>query len=111
MNDALLITLMGGGMVLLGLILLWIMMSILVKLTPEKKSPAPSQESNTDDKDLELTQKKMAAVAAVTAAMALLNSTISYSTHREDAVISAWQNTHRNRQLSQANTIVRKKRS
>lgn len=110
MNKALLITMIGGGMVFLGLILLWIMMSILVILTSQKKAPIPSQEDNSEGENLDIARKKMAAVAAVTAAMALLNSTFSYSTHREDAIISSWQNMHRNRQLNQANTITRKKR-
>ncbi len=111
MNNALLISLIGGGMVFIGLILLWIMMSVMVKLTSEKKAPAKDPETTTEGENLITEQKKMAAAAAVTAAMVLLKSTISYSSQWEDKGISSWQNAHRSRQLNQANSIMRKKGS
>jgi Na+-transporting methylmalonyl-CoA/oxaloacetate decarboxylase gamma subunit len=111
MKNALLITIIGGGMVFLGLILLWVMMSLLVKLTTQKNPPPASPENKVEIDNLEIARKKKAAVAAVSAAMTLLNSTVGASSHREDALISSWQAMHRNRQINQASQITRRKRT
>ena len=109
MNNALLISLIGGGMVFIGLILLWLMMAALVKLTTLKKTiqPTDKQVSETVDRDLECKQK--AAIAAVGTVMALLNSTFTVSSHKEKETISPWQSASRSRQINQANNLPLRK--
>jgi Na+-transporting methylmalonyl-CoA/oxaloacetate decarboxylase gamma subunit len=111
MNDALLITLIGGGMVFVGLILLWLMMALLVRLTSrEKSAPAgsdqPAIEIEDENPDPECKQK--AAAAAVGAILASMNTSFS-SSSKEKETLSPWQNIHRNRQINQANTLSRRK--
>jgi len=109
MDDALLITLIGGGLVFVGLILLWLMMAILVRLTAQKKSAASEESEAIESGETDLECKQKAAVAAVGAAMALMNSSFTLSSHKEKEVLSPWQNTHRNLTLSQSISMNRRK--
>jgi Na+-transporting methylmalonyl-CoA/oxaloacetate decarboxylase gamma subunit len=125
MNDALLITIIGGGLVFAGLILLWLMMAALVKLTSKtmtlrqaqgslfrnkKKMEKPGDLTVQDEEDTDLECKQMAAAAAVCAVMALMNSSFTASSHKEKETISPWQNLYRNIQINQANSLQRRKK-
>ena len=110
MNNALLITAIGAGMVFLGLILLWFMMSILVKLTADKNTLPSDHEDTVEDKNLEAARRKKAAAAAAAAALALVNSTAGASSRNGTAAVSPWQAVHRSHQINQGNVITRRKR-
>lgn len=98
MNNALLISLIGGGMVFIGLILLWLMMVVLVKLTSRTKKLPEKLNHPAELEISDLDRKQKAAIAAVGTAMALFNATFSTSSHKRKEIISPWQQVHRNRQ-------------
>ena len=132
MNDALLISIIGGGLVFAGLILLWLMMAALVQLTSKtmtlpkgmlrhrqdqgslfrtkNKMEKPGDLTVQDEDDTDLECKQMAAAAAVCAVMALMNSSFAASSHKENETISPWQNLYRNIQINQANNLPRRKK-
>ncbi|MDP2966711.1 MAG: OadG family protein [Pelolinea sp.] len=111
MKDALFISWVGMSLVFVGLLALWGMMAVVVKLTNIKKAaPAASESiSSIPDKDLGLECKRKAAAAAVTAAMVLMNTSFATSPHREKEVISPWQAAYRTRQNSFNNSLPRRK--
>lgn len=111
MKDALYISIVGMGMVFIGLLALWAMMAIVVKLTSSKKSlPEPIEGlSNTSNKDSDLECKQKAAAAAVSAVLALMNTSLSPSPHEENESISPWQAAHRSRQFSSSRFLTQKK--
>jgi Na+-transporting methylmalonyl-CoA/oxaloacetate decarboxylase gamma subunit len=102
MKDALYISLVGMGLVFIGLLALWAMMAIVVKLTASKKSLPKSVDSLSKNasKDSDLECKQKAAAAAVAAVLALMNTSLSPSSHQENESISPWQAAHRSRQFS-----------
>lgn len=111
MKDALFISLVGMGLVFIGLLALWLMMAIVVKLTASKKSlPEPvAGSSNISNKDSDLECKQKAAAAAVSAVLALMNSSLSPSPYEENESISPWQAAHRSRQFSSSQLLSQKK--
>ncbi len=113
MKDALYISLVGMGLVFIGLLALWAMMAIIVKLTASKKSlPEPVDGlSKIANKDSDLECKQKAAAAAVTAVLALMNTSLSPSSHEENESISPWQAAHRSRQFSSTQFLSPKKGS
>lgn len=111
MKTALLISLIGAGMVFVGLILLWGMMVLLVRLTSHEK-PAPESEEpvveiatagTIDQKD-----RQKAAAAAVAAALALSSSSLSAPVAYGKETLSPWQSIHRTRQINQSNALPRR---
>ena len=90
------ISLIGAGLVIIGLIVLWSLMEILVRLTREKKQikDAPEQE-----KELERTHQQKAAAAATAVSIALLKSSFLLSEQQIDQGLTAWQSTNRHQQL------------
>jgi sodium pump decarboxylase gamma subunit len=108
MNNALLISLIGAGMVFVGLILLWIMMDILVRLTNRKKG-IPEKTENTEPNVMAAEDstdiKQQAAAIAVAAALALSASPLSMNPTIQSQALSPWQELHRTRQLNQAGRI------
>jgi hypothetical protein len=102
MKDALFISLVGMGLVFIGLLALWAMMAIVVRLTAYKKSlpEIVGGLSNISSKDSDLECKQKAAAAAVSAVLALMNTSLSPSPHEENEIISPWQTAHRSRQFS-----------
>ncbi len=111
MKDALFISWVGMGLVFVGLLALWGMMAVVVKLTNINKTvPAPGEPVfSLTDKDLDLDCKRKAAAVAVTTAMALMNTSLITSPHRENESISPWQAAHRSRQLSPTQFLPRRK--
>jgi Na+-transporting methylmalonyl-CoA/oxaloacetate decarboxylase gamma subunit len=111
MKDALFISLVGMGLVFIGLLALWIMMAIVVKLTASKRRlPEPvGSLSNISNKDSDLECKQKAAAVAVTAILALMNTSLLPSSHRESERMSPWQSAHRSRQFSSTHFLPRRK--
>ncbi len=100
------ITVIGMGLVFGAIVLLWIMMAVLVRLTPDReaaeaKEPAGEAapiEPATSDRAL----KQRAAIAAVAVAIA---HEATPKVHEfplpATPIVSAWQAVQRGRQLSQ----------
>ncbi len=111
MNNALLITLIGGGMVFVGLILLWLMMALLVRLTGEKTTPAgaESTEVETGQPNGDSTDMLKAAAAAAGAALALHNQPLSSPKQSGNGQNSLWLNLGRSRQINASSTFARRK--
>lgn len=112
MNNALTISFIGGSMVFVGLILLWFMMDILVRLTSREKTPEPSAPPEIPEDIPAPTQgslKPQAAAAAVAVALARASSGRAAAKPREKNALSPWLSTHRNRQLNQIKALPRRK--
>ena len=80
MNNALTISIIGGSMVFIGLILLWVMMDVLVRLTSREKAPKSSASAEiVEDVPAQAGSplKQQAAAAAVAVALAHANSSAS----------------------------------
>lgn len=111
MKDALFISAVGMGLVFVGLLALWGMMAVVVRLTNIQKPVHTEVDSisSVPTMDQNLEYKRKAAAAAVTAAMALLNTSSTTIAHRENGVISPWQAAHRSRQISSTQSLPRRK--
>jgi len=91
---ALQITAIGMGLVFASIILLWIMMAILVRLTAEKEVIVT--EVKEDNKQIEMDKKKKAAIAAVVVALAREAETELHEFPLPPtAIVSAWQAVNR----------------
>ena len=105
---ALLITVIGMGLVFAALILIWWMMALLTRFTADKEAPASESALSAS----ETNEKAQAAALAVAIAMA--DHQLSQAHPLQDpptAIVSAWQLGMRSRQLSQKGTpIVRNPR-
>ncbi len=100
MNSALLITAIGMGLVFLSIILLWWLMEAIVRIFAErKKKPAVSETPAIPDspamENASTNQKKRAAAAAVSLALAI--SQASQHPGEQKAAISPWQVAMRSR--------------
>jgi Na+-transporting methylmalonyl-CoA/oxaloacetate decarboxylase gamma subunit len=111
MNNALFISLVGMGLVFVGLMALWLMMSILVKMTKEKEKSQVSEndELSLPDRNQELEDKRKAASAAVVIAMALSDASYKSCGNKEKEVISPWQAANRNWQISAIHNLPHRK--
>lgn len=111
MKDALFISWVGMGLVFVGLLALWGMMAVLVKLTNSRKAASATDESVSSiaDKDSDPECKRKAASAAVAVAMALMNTSFTASPHREIERMSPWQAAHRSHQISPTQYLPRRK--
>jgi Na+-transporting methylmalonyl-CoA/oxaloacetate decarboxylase gamma subunit len=91
---ALQITAIGMSLVFASIILLWIMMAILVRLTAEKEVNVT--EVKEDNKQVEMDKKKKAAIAAVVVALAREAETELHEFPLPPtAIVSAWQAVNR----------------
>ena len=98
------ITLIGMGLVFGAIVLLWIMMAVLVRLTPDhaeaEESPAEAEPIEPAAPDRLLKQR--AAIAAVAVAIAHeATPKIHEFPLPATPIVSAWQAVQRGRQLSQ----------
>ena len=112
MNDALTISFIGGSMVFVGLILLWIMMDILVRLTSREKSSeavVASESAGEVPAQAEELLKPQAAAAAVAVALARSSYGHAAEKSQEKNALSPWLSAHRNRQLNQTEALPRRK--
>jgi len=91
---ALQITLIGMSLVFASIILLWIMMAILVRLTTAKEESIT--EVKEDNMLIETDQKKKVAIAAVVVALARETETELHEFPLPPtAIVSAWQAVNR----------------
>ena len=102
MTDVLWISLIGAGLVFLGLIILWLFMDLLVRATSKKKKEE-KKEAHGDTSGLkkedDLLYKQKAAAASVAVSIALLNTSFLSSRLKNDRRMSSWQIAHRNQQI------------
>lgn len=86
MSNALMITLIGMGLVFLALILLWGVMNALVRLARETETPA-------EPEMLEIERRKRAAAAAVAVALSEPLNPLAPHAFPEPptAIVSVWQ--------------------
>ena len=96
---ALQITLVGMGLVFFGILVLWAMMALLVRLFADQRAKTTDDTTGAEDAD-ELEHKRLAAAIAAAAAIEMHNTSITISSHKERESISAWQAAHRSQQLN-----------
>lgn len=103
LNNALLITALGMGLVFAAILLLWGMMAGLVKLTASTNG---DNETKEEKEQAELDRKRRAAIAAV--AVALAKQADATEPHEfplpPTAFVSAWQAVLRSRILNKRGT-------
>ena len=101
LQTALQITLVGMGLVFFGILVLWLMMAMLVRIfTDQHKNP--KNEASMPKYADELEKKRLAAAIAAATALEMQNTSILSSSHKERESISAWQAAHRSRQLNKS---------
>ncbi len=108
MSDAILITLIGGGMVFVGLILLWVMMDLLVRFTQDKEEKVEVEETSGTGNGSSTKQK--AAASAVATALAMQRILAANSAIVEKEVISPWASIGRSRQINSTVLFLRRKK-
>lgn len=96
---ALQITLVGMALVFVGILVLWAMMALMVRLFADKKEDGRTNSEQAADAITDREQKRLAAAVAVASAIGIQNTSISISTHKEREMISAWQAAHRSHQV------------
>jgi len=100
MNNAIWISLVGAGLVILGLIILWLLMDVLVRVTStKKKKEIVDDKTDSQEIDFDLECKKMAAAASIAVSIALLNTSFLSSRLKNEQGMSSWQIAHRNEQI------------
>lgn len=109
MKEVIWISLIGAGLVIGGLVLLWFLMDALVRVTATRKREGSGHEAEapigpgTDD-----AKKRKAAAAAV--AFALARSSLLISVDNKTSNLTAWQSANRSRQLNNHPHSVSRKR-
>jgi Na+-transporting methylmalonyl-CoA/oxaloacetate decarboxylase gamma subunit len=98
LQQALQISLVGMGLVFLGILVLWAMMALLVRLFADKPKNTEDETTLSEDADDRGT-KRLASAIAVATAIEMQNISILSSSHKERESISAWQAAHRSQQL------------
>jgi Na+-transporting methylmalonyl-CoA/oxaloacetate decarboxylase gamma subunit len=99
LQQALQISLVGMGLVFLGILVLWAMMALLVRIFADKQKTTENKTTRSEDSD-ELENKRLAAAIASATAIEMHNISILSSSHKERESISAWQSAHRSQQLN-----------
>lgn len=100
MKEVISISLTGAGLVILGLMMLWFLMDILVRVTSRKRKidvDDDGKKSIEQQSKLELMQQTAAASTAV--AIALLKTPFISSEEKVNQRLTAWQTVHRHQQL------------
>ena len=108
LQTALQITLYGMGLVFIGILFLWGLMALLVRIFADRQPKIATKSSTYNPEELE--NRRLAAAIAVSIAIEMHNSSIQVSSHKERESISAWQAAHRSLQLNQNRAFVSKKR-
>jgi len=110
MKEVIWISLIGAGLVVLGLAFLWLLMALLVRLTSGKKQGDPCADPTAEpDCEAELEYRLKAAAASTAVAIALMKSSFLTSSGRVDNRLTAWQSGHRANRFR--NKAVKNKRS
>lgn len=116
MKTAIMISIIGAGMVFASLILLWFMMDILVRLTSREKTPQPEAqaadalpETSQSIPPADANLKQQAVAAAVAVALAQDSARKTQARPQKTNALSPWQSAHRLQQLNQSNALPRRK--
>lgn len=101
MIDVLWISMVGAGLVFLGLVGLWLLMDLLVRAASTKKKgkEVARGDAGSFEKKDDLRYKQKAAATSVAVSIALLNTSFLSSSHDSNQGMSSWQITHRNQQI------------
>lgn len=109
-QQGLLITVIGMGLVFAVIIFLWWIMGLLVRVTSKEDTIATGQDEGfivdvqqVPDK-IEMEPRRRAAAAAVAVAIAQSQARHLGGKGKEIGTMSPWQSVHRARQLEQHNT-------
>jgi Na+-transporting methylmalonyl-CoA/oxaloacetate decarboxylase gamma subunit len=94
---ALQISLVGMGLVFLGILVLWAMMALLVRFFADKPKNTDDETTQSEESEDKGNKRLAAAIAAATA-IEMQNISILSSSHKERESISAWQAAHRSQQ-------------
>lgn len=100
-NQALQISILGVGLVFLGILMLWGMMELVVWITAPKKPKTTPDKPEKPTRDFVEARRKAVAAAVITA-MALQNTAFTTSSHRKREAITPWQAANRSHQLRSA---------
>src|SRR5512143_2018388 len=96
------ITLLGMGLVFGAIIMLWIMMAVLVRLTPEHEEAEEAEAGPIEPGTTDRERKRRAAIAAVAVAIAHETTPELHEfPEPPPAIVSAWQAVQRSYLLSQ----------
>jgi len=111
MAQALTITAIGMGLVFVGLLLLWLMMSVLVRITQAKQDLPVDQllETHTIEAQSEMDIKPQVAAAAVAAALGVSNASRLTAQAAQKSNLSPWQAAHRQQQTAQMHSRQHRK--
>ena len=111
MAQALYISAIGMGLVFIGLLLLWLMMSVLVRITQAKQDLPEDQlhESLNLEVENDADIKPQVAAAAVAAALGLTNTSRSAAQAAQKSNLSPWQAAHRQQQTVQMHSRQHRK--
>jgi len=111
MAQALTITAIGMGLVFVGLLLLWLMMSVLVRITQAKQNLPEDQlqESRNLEAENNADIKPQVAAAAVAAALGVSNASRSTTQAAQKSNLSPWQAAHRQQQTVQMHSRQHRK--
>lgn len=102
LSYALQITVIGMGLVFAAILVLWGLMALLVRLTPDGAAPAEAEPATqATESDINDDQRRRAAAIAVSVALARQRQLPASS---DSPPTSAWQAVHRARQLHQKGT-------
>ena len=110
MIDVLWISLIGAGLVFLGLAILWLLMDLLVRATSIKKKDDTSGINSDLEKEKNLQYKQKAAAASVAVSIALLNTSFLSSHLKSNQGMSSWQIAHRNQQIYNKDKLIYRNR-
>lgn len=100
MKEVIRISLIGAGFVVLGLMALWFLMDILVRVTANRSKIEHAEKNDASAvKNQEAHLKQKAAAAATAVSIALLKSSFLLSEKQGNQSLSAWQSTNRHSQL------------
>lgn len=110
MIDVLWISLIGAGLVFLGLMILWFLMDLLVRATNIKKKDDISSVNSDLEKEKNLQYKQKAAAASVAVSIALLNTSFLSSRKKSNQGMSSWQIAHRNQQIHNRDKFIYRNR-
>ena len=99
MIDVFWISIIGAGLVFLGLAILWLLMDLLVRTTSIKKKEDTLGLNSDFEKEKNLQYKQKAAAASVAVSIALLNTSFLSPRQKSNQGMSSWQISHRNQQI------------
>jgi Na+-transporting methylmalonyl-CoA/oxaloacetate decarboxylase gamma subunit len=111
MANAVWISIIGMGLVFLGLMLLWGLMALLVHITSTDRYPRSSRHikgSDAHEPDSS-DEKNLAAAIAVAAAFGLQSKSMMHWKTKEEGGMTPWQIAHRNYIQSQKQSIGSRK--